>query len=165
MATKSVLLNLTAFAIKSQLCAASIRCVCHPLTHSQFSRQCSTVKEENVSQKYETSQDLQLSDGCVKQLHKIFADDKDGFLRVAVEGGGCSGFKYTFDVDSQINEDDRLIERDGAKVVVDEVSLDYLKGSTIDYHEELIRSAFRISLNPNAEKGCSCGSSFTFKVE
>lgn len=59
----------------------------------------------------------------------------------------------------------RLIERDGAKVVVDEVSLDYLKGSTIDYHEELIRSAFRISLNPNAEKGCSCGSSFTFKVE
>lgn len=107
---------------------------------------------------------MQLSDSCVKQLHKIFADDKDSFLRVSVEGGGCSGFKYTFDVDSDINDDDRIIERDGAKVVIDEVSLEYLKGSTVDYHEELIRSAFRVSLNPNAEKGCSCGSSFTFKL-
>ena len=58
----------------------------------------------------------------------------------------------------------RIIERDGARAVVDEVSLEYLKGSTVDYHQELIRSAFRISLNPNAEKGCSCGSSFTFKL-
>lgn len=58
----------------------------------------------------------------------------------------------------------RIIEKDGARVVVDEVSLDYLKGSTVDYHQELIRSAFKISLNPNAEKGCSCGSSFTFKL-
>lgn len=58
----------------------------------------------------------------------------------------------------------RIIERDGAKVVIDEVSLEYLKGSTVDYHEELIRSAFRVSLNPNVEKGCSCGSSFTLKL-
>jgi len=54
-----------------------------------------------------------------------------------------------------------VIKRDGAKVVIDEVSLGYLKGSTVEYHEELIQSAFRISFNPNAEKGCSCGLSFT----
>lgn len=109
-------------------------------------------------------QDLKLSDNCIKQLKKIFPDDKDGFLRVAVEGGGCSGFKYAFDVDSDISEDDRIFERDGAKVVIDEISLEYLKGSTVDYHEELIRSAFRILLNPNSETGCSCGASFSFKL-
>ena len=59
----------------------------------------------------------------------------------------------------------RIIERNGARIIVDEVSLGFLRGSTIDYHEELIRSAFRVSLNPRAEKGCSCGSSFTFKLE
>lgn len=58
----------------------------------------------------------------------------------------------------------RVIEKDGAKVVIDEISLEYVKGSTVDFQEELIRSAFRISFNPNAEKGCSCGSSFTFKL-
>lgn len=122
------------------------------------------MEEENKSPKDAISQDLRLSDSCVKQLHKIFAENGDGFLRVSVEGGGCSGFKYTFDVDSDIHDDDRIIERDGARLVIDEVSLEYLKGSTVDYHEELIRSAFRVSLNPNAEKGCSCGSSFNFKL-
>ncbi|XP_068730072.1 iron-sulfur cluster insertion protein ErpA-like [Montipora capricornis] len=134
------------------------------LYHSQLLRRFSSTERNSLQRRYEKSEDLTLSDGCVKQLQHIFASDKDSFLRVAVEGGGCSGFKYTFDVDSEIKEDDRVIERDGAKVVIDEVSLGYLKGSTVDYHEELIRSGFRISLNPNAEKGCSCGSSFTFKL-
>ncbi|KAJ7390842.1 Iron-sulfur cluster assembly 2, mitochondrial [Desmophyllum pertusum] len=165
MATSSMsLFKLAAFASRFRLLPATNRCVYLTFKHSQISRRFSSVGEESKSPKYESAQDLQLSDKCVKQLHKIFADDKDGFLRVSVEGGGCSGFKYTFDVDSDITEDDRIIERDGAKVVIDEVSLEYLKGSTVDYHEELIRSAFRVSLNPNAEKGCSCGSSFTFKL-
>lgn len=86
-----------------------------PLTHryiyltvqnSPFVRKFSSAEEGNKTD----SQDLQLSDNCVKQLKKIFPDDKEGFLRVAVEGGGCSGFKYTFDVDSDISEDDRIFE-------------------------------------------------------
>ena len=65
----------------------------------------------------------------------------------------------------ELSEDDVLIERDGAKVVIDETSLDFLKGSTLDYHTELIRAAFRIVENPKAEQGCSCGSSFSVKLD
>jgi len=106
---------------------------------------------------------LLLSDSCVKKLRDIC----DGqFLRVTVEGGGCSGFQYKFDLESgSVNEDDRLFERDGAKVVIDSTSLEYLNGSTVDYHTELIRSAFRIADNPLAEQGCSCGASFTIKLD
>jgi len=112
----------------------------------------------------ETSQGILLSDTCVKKLKEI----SDGqVLRVTVEGGGCSGFQYKFDFESGPvdEEDDRLFERDGAKVVIDSTSLEYLNGSTVDYHTELIRSAFRIVNNPLAEQGCSCGASFTIKLD
>jgi len=62
-------------------------------------------------------------------------------------------------------EDDRIIQRDGAKVIIDEPSLDYLKGTTLDYHKELIRAAFRIVNNPQADTGCSCGASFSVKLD
>ncbi|TAD88447.1 MAG: iron-sulfur cluster insertion protein ErpA [Alphaproteobacteria bacterium] len=81
-------------------------------------------------------------------------------MRIAVSGGGCSGFQYGFSIDDTANDDDRVFERDGAKVVIDETSLELLAGSEIDYVEDLVGSAFQIR-NPNAKSGCGCGNSFS----
>lgn len=86
--------------------------------------------------------------------------DADLMLRVAVSGGGCSGFQYGFSFDDKVNADDRTFERDGIKVVVDEVSLELLAGAQIDFVEDLIGAAFQIS-NPQATSSCGCGASFS----
>ncbi|MEQ9638933.1 MAG: iron-sulfur cluster insertion protein ErpA [Alphaproteobacteria bacterium] len=91
----------------------------------------------------------------------IEAEGRPGLkLRVAVNGGGCSGFQYDFGFDDTVNEDDLVIERDGIAVLVDSVSLDLMAGSEVDYVEDLIGSAFRIT-NPNATASCGCGTSFS----
>jgi len=110
---------------------------------------------------------IQLADSCVARLNQITNNQPGSYLRVMVEGGGCSGFQYKFELEEdRIDEDeDKVFEREGAKIVIDETSLDYLKGSTIEYHTELIRSAFRIAENPQAEQGCSCGASFSIKID
>ncbi len=84
----------------------------------------------------------------------------DLMLRVAVSGGGCSGFQYGFSFDDTVNPDDRTFERDGVTAVVDEASLDLLAGSEIDYVEDLIGASFQIK-NPNAASSCGCGASFS----
>lgn len=81
-------------------------------------------------------------------------------LRVAVNGGGCSGFQYEFTIAASKNADDLVIEKDGVKVLVDEVSLQYMSGAEIDYAEELIGASFKIK-NPNATMSCGCGTSFS----
>ena len=80
-------------------------------------------------------------------------------LRIKVSGGGCSGFQYGFTFDDARNDDDRVIERDEARVVIDEVSWDFLAGAEIDFVEELIGAFFTIR-NPNATSTCGCGTSF-----
>lgn len=81
-------------------------------------------------------------------------------LRVYVTGGGCSGFQYGFSFDEIVAEDDTIIEKDGASVLADPLSIQYLMGSTVDYEEGLQGSRFSIS-NPNAATTCGCGSSFS----
>jgi len=81
-------------------------------------------------------------------------------LRVAVEGGGCSGFQYQFDLVEAAEDDDLRIERDGAAILVDEVSLPFLKGAEVDFVDELAGAEFRIR-NPNAKSSCGCGVSFS----
>lgn len=102
-----------------------------------------------------------MTERAAKQIAKILqAEGKpDSALRVSVSGGGCSGFSYGFDIDDERADDDFVIERDGVTVLVDEVSLEYMTGSQIDYVDELIGSSFKIT-NPNATASCGCGTSF-----
>jgi iron-sulfur cluster insertion protein len=86
--------------------------------------------------------------------------DPELMLRVSVSGGGCSGFRYGFDFDKQINDDDHTFERDGVKMVIDAVSLELLGGSELHYVDDLIGSYFEVR-NPNASSSCGCGASFS----
>ncbi len=85
---------------------------------------------------------------------------KPVMMRVAVLGGGCSGFQYNFSFEEQRNDDDLLIESDGARVLVDATSMELLKGSELDYVEEMVGSSFQVK-NPNATSSCGCGNSFS----
>jgi iron-sulfur cluster insertion protein len=84
---------------------------------------------------------------------------KPAILRLSVEGGGCSGFQYKFDLTDEADADDSVSETDGVKLVVDPVSLDLIAGSTVDFVESLGGAAFKVD-NPQAAAGCGCGSSF-----
>ena len=82
------------------------------------------------------------------------------WLRIAVSGGGCSGFQYGLSFDDQQNPDDFLFQRDGVGVIVDDTSLDLLNGAEIDFVEDLMGASFQIK-NPNAASSCGCGNSFS----
>lgn len=81
-------------------------------------------------------------------------------LRISVSGGGCSGFQYGLSFDDQTNPDDRVFEREGVGIVVDEVSLDLLNGTQVDFVEDMMGASFRLN-NPNAASSCGCGNSFS----
>jgi iron-sulfur cluster insertion protein len=90
----------------------------------------------------------------------VAAGGREAALRVAVLAGGCSGFQYRFELDAAQQSDDLVIERAGAKVLVDPASLDLLAGSELDYTDELMGSHFAVR-NPNAKSACGCGTSFS----
>ena len=85
---------------------------------------------------------------------------KAPILRLAVDGGGCAGFQYRFGLADQVEQDDTVAEQDGVTLVVDEVSLDLVRGCAVDFVESLGGAAFQVR-NPNAASGCGCGSSFS----
>ena len=104
--------------------------------------------------------DVALSETAAARIKAVVAGEPAGAgLRVAVEGGGCSGFQYEIAVAPAANADDLVIERDGARLFVDPVSLPFLLGSEVDWVDELIGSSFKVK-NPNAKSSCGCGVSF-----
>ena len=105
---------------------------------------------------------IQLTQNAARRIAilKTQENAERAFLRIAVSGGGCSGFQYGFSFDDQRNEDDFVFERDGVGVVVDEVSLGLLNGAEVDFVEDLMGASFQIR-NPNAASSCGCGNSFS----
>ena len=103
-----------------------------------------------------------LTDRAARRICEIAAAEKalDPALRISVEGGGCSGFQYKFDLVNGRAGDDIVLERDGARVLIDPVSLQYMTGSEIDFVDDLIGASFKIK-NPQATASCGCGTSFT----
>jgi iron-sulfur cluster assembly accessory protein len=108
-----------------------------------------------------TQVDLTLSENAARRIKAIGqTEGRPVMLRVAVDGGGCSGFQYRFDLVDTVEDDDLKVERDGAAALVDVVSLALLKGSEIDFVDELAGAEFRVR-NPNAKSSCGCGVSFS----
>jgi iron-sulfur cluster insertion protein len=102
-----------------------------------------------------------LTDAAIRRVAEILAANPDQALRVAVLAGGCSGFQYRFELEPQVaGADDLLIERDGARVLVDAASLDLLAGAELDFAESLMGAHFAVR-NPNATSACGCGTSFS----
>jgi iron-sulfur cluster assembly accessory protein len=103
---------------------------------------------------------ISLTENAAKRVALIAArQHKPAILRLAVDGGGCAGFTYKFELAPKADGDDEIVETDGVKLVVDPVSLELVKGSAVDFVEDLSGAAFRVT-NPNAQSGCGCGSSF-----
>ena len=101
-----------------------------------------------------------ISASAAQRLRKVLGDKSDAALRISVKGGGCSGFQYAFDIENTRAEDDLVVVRDGAAVLVDPVSLEMIKGSELDFVDDLMGQMFKVR-NPNAVASCGCGVSFT----
>jgi iron-sulfur cluster assembly accessory protein len=107
------------------------------------------------------AQNVTITDSAARRIEEIVAGEPAGtMLRISVEGGGCSGFQYKFDLVEQAASDDVVVEKSAAKVLIDPVSLEYLAGSEIDFVDDLIGASFKIQ-NPNATASCGCGTSFS----
>jgi iron-sulfur cluster assembly accessory protein len=108
-----------------------------------------------------TAGNVAVTDRAVSKIASILSKEPAGaMLRVSVEGGGCSGFQYRFDVERERADDDIVLGRDDATILIDPVSLGFLAGSEIDYVDDLIGASFKIN-NPNAKSSCGCGTSFS----
>ena len=100
--------------------------------------------------------EVKFTDNAIKQINHLLSSDKGSFFRIAIKGGGCSGFQYDFSFDNSANDDD--LQQD--KILIDNTSADLLKGSEVDFVKELIGDSFKIS-NPQSKSSCGCGVSFS----
>lgn len=109
----------------------------------------------------EAAGDVVLTESAARRVCKILQSEQPGSaLRISVNGGGCSGFQYAFDIVQDRADDDLTLEREGATVLIDPISLEYMKGCRIDFVDDLIGQSFKID-NPNATASCGCGTSFS----
>ncbi|WP_051955980.1 HesB/IscA family protein [Beijerinckia mobilis] len=115
---------------------------------------------EVISEAATEAQPVILTENAARRVVEIMKTEAPGsMLRVGVDGGGCSGFTYTYNVVTEREPDDLVLEREGATVLVDQISLEYLRGCQIDFIDDLMGRMFKIS-NPSATASCGCGSSF-----
>ncbi|KAI2504572.1 Iron-sulfur cluster biosynthesis [Fragilaria crotonensis] len=128
----------------------------------------STSSSSSLLRNAIVTDDLSVTSACLQRIEHLPPSVKISYLRVFVDAGGCSGFQYKFDMTEDKDEpvdpvEDVVFESDGARVVVDTASLDFIKGSTIDFVQEMIKSSFAVVDNPQSESACGCGSSFAVK--
>ena len=103
---------------------------------------------------------IEVTESAQNHINQILNTENSQFFRITVLGGGCAGFQYKFDFSEKANDDDILLEYKNAKVLIDKISIELIKGSKIDYVDELIGSSFKIT-NPQASSSCGCGTSFS----
>ncbi|MGD0564978.1 MAG: iron-sulfur cluster assembly accessory protein [Roseiarcus sp.] len=103
---------------------------------------------------------LSISASAARRLRTVLAGEAGAALRISVKGGGCSGFQYAFDIERNRADDDLVVSREGASVVVDPTSLEMMRGSELDFVDDLMGQAFKVK-NPNAVASCGCGVSFS----
>ena len=108
----------------------------------------------------DTATNVTISERAARRIGAILKSEGDGaMLRISVEGGGCSGFQYKFDMERAKAADDLVISRDNAVVLIDPMSVNYMAGSEIDFVDDLIGASFKVK-NPQAKASCGCGTSF-----
>jgi iron-sulfur cluster assembly accessory protein len=114
-----------------------------------------------MDNQHQATGSITVSDSAAARIGQILAEEAPGTMfRLAVSGGGCSGFQYNFELTTVRSDDDIAIDKHGVVVLVDAMSMMYLEGAELDYADELIGAAFRVN-NPNATASCGCGTSFS----
>jgi iron-sulfur cluster assembly accessory protein len=136
----------------------AVRALNYHLAHCQAKREPASRSGKSARGQH---MDVTVTERAAQRIGEILRREPPGtMLRVSVEGGGCSGFQYKFDIEQARAADDLVITRDGATVLIDQVSLGYLAGSEIDFVDDLIGASFRVN-NPKATASCGCGTSFS----
>ena len=114
-----------------------------------------------MSDTLDTALPVTISDAAARRILAILSKSpSENALRISVEGGGCSGFSYRFDLTHESEADDLVIEKNGARVLIDQTSVPYLDGSVLDFVDDLMGQSFQVR-NPNAVASCGCGTSFS----